>query len=409
MKRRIAFWKILGGFLGTLILITGAFWLWVSSVADRRWQEMIADARRCSEEAAQVSGIREVLRGETLPGSAWPDYLAADALIPAGMSIDVLYSNLNSPNAGWTPESVAAKIDPLQPALDLFERGGRHTDATYPQANLRSFEKPNTVINRLKYLGLCRARLDAQAGRGREAAQRVLDVFRLLQDASFNTSQLGLSFITYKADPVAEELRRMLMKGQIPGDAFEGLERQIEVLDRTTWPLDQSFHNQAAYLCNWIEEDGALAFIRDGRGRLQWRYAFHPRLQATATYFNDVERCKGMLGCGRLSWTQERERWDAFSRRALDPLPKGQAIRYDFAASVRRVPARFRLFRSILHRRRTGEWPDLDDPFGEKILHSETETHLRAWSVGPDGVDNGGRGNWTASAPGEDLLLEVPR
>jgi hypothetical protein len=325
------------------------------------------------------------------------------------MAVDVLYSNLNSPNSGWTPESVAAKIGLLQPALDLFERGGRHVDATYPQANLRSFEMPGPILNRVKYLGLCRARLDAEAGRGRQAAERVLDVLRFLQDASFNASMSRLSLNNHRADPVSEELRRMLMKGQIPADAFEDLERQITVLDRTTWPLSQVIHNNSAWYCDWIEEEGALAFIRSGNGRLKWRYAFHPRLQATAYYFSWVERSRPLLDVDRLSWAQERERWDAFSRTSLDPPPKSQAIHYDVAADVRRTRARFRLFRSILHRRRTGEWPDLDDPFGAKILHSETETHLRAWSVGPDGVDNGGRGNWTASAPGEDLLLEVPR
>ncbi len=67
--------------------------------------------------------------------------------------------------------------------------------------------------------------------------------------------------------------------------------------------------------------------------------------------------------------------------------------------------ARLRLIRLAATWRATGQVPPVDDPFGDTLRWSVSAGTLRAWSVGSDGVDDGGSGDWTGGA---DLVLEVP-
>jgi hypothetical protein len=54
-----------------------------------------------------------------------------------------------------------------------------------------------------------------------------------------------------------------------------------------------------------------------------------------------------------------------------------------------------------------GEVPALGDPFGTKLYQRGGGRRLKVWSAGPDGVDDGGSGDWTIQ--GKDTVLEVER
>jgi hypothetical protein len=60
--------------------------------------------------------------------------------------------------------------------------------------------------------------------------------------------------------------------------------------------------------------------------------------------------------------------------------------------------AQLRLLR--VHHGGTG---GLDDPFGGKLLSDG----VRVWSVGADGVDGGGAGDWKPASTG-DIVLKLP-
>jgi hypothetical protein len=75
---------------------------------------------------------------------------------------------------------------------------------------------------------------------------------------------------------------------------------------------------------------------------------------------------------------------------------------------VRERRAQLRLLRLAAHRKATGEVLALDDPFGTTLRHAVTPAGLKAWSVGEDGRDDGGAGDWEGRA-GPDIVLEVPR
>jgi hypothetical protein len=55
-----------------------------------------------------------------------------------------------------------------------------------------------------------------------------------------------------------------------------------------------------------------------------------------------------------------------------------------------------------LLRRYHGETGPLEDPFGGQILTDGR----KAWSVGADGVDDGGAGAWNPAAKG-DIVLDL--
>jgi hypothetical protein len=64
----------------------------------------------------------------------------------------------------------------------------------------------------------------------------------------------------------------------------------------------------------------------------------------------------------------------------------------------REARAQLRMLR-VLHGGAVG----LDDPFGGKLLSDGA----RVWSVGSDGVDNGGAGTWNPASTG-DIVLTLP-
>jgi hypothetical protein len=70
--------------------------------------------------------------------------------------------------------------------------------------------------------------------------------------------------------------------------------------------------------------------------------------------------------------------------------------------------AQLRLLRTAAQYRATGRLPDLDDPFGVRLLSSEQGGKVKVWSVGRDQVDDGGKGEWKPNA-GPDIVLEFDR
>ena len=404
MTRRRPVLKILGGFAGVLALLLGGFWLWLSSVGDRRWEELRADVVRRKEAAAQRELTRDPLRGDPLPGCVWTDYMAADALIRATPGAENLLLNLQQKSMGLDLVQARSMVMSLQPALDLLRRGGRHVDARVPVPAPWAPQFDNPPLHRLKMLALCRARIDIDEGRGGEGMAVLLDFDRLSQDAARNGAVMGIARWNTDVEPAFEELRRAVMKGGLPPAAEEALARELDVLDRTGPSMESAMEGFAIVLGDWALEDPGQ-YIRS-RTDVKWVWVYHPRLQAASGYFDFTARLPALVGIDRMSWSQEKAAWEDFDRRSR--LLTSIWSKGTLASDVRRNRAQRRLLRTILHRRRTGQWLELDDPFGTTLLHAETETHLRAWSVGQDGVDNGGKGSWKPR-DGEDLLLEVPK
>lgn len=387
--------KIVLGLVAALALLLGGFWLWVSSAADRRREDLKADVQRRSQAAARRIDVREPLSGDPVPGNAWDDYKAATALIEVDPQTSDLLSSFLLHEQGLDRARAKAKIQLLQPALDLLHRGVRRAEAQAPV--------PPPRMHLLKMLAEARAEIDIDEGRTLQAFEGLLDFVRCAQDSSFNTTLSELPGPLGHMEHIYEKLQRAAMKGGFPPEAAAELERRLEVLDRTTPPFAPLLENHLVWLGDWIQKD-PRDYIERGPAQ-HWRYAFHPGLEATASYFDIASRLPLLADVDRMTWTEEREAFVEFDRRGR---PNSDWAHTAWLPRLRQNRARLRLLRMVLHRRRTGAWPDLDDPFGVKLSHAESATHLRAWSAGPDGVDNGGKGSW-APRDGEDLLLEVPK
>jgi hypothetical protein len=63
------------------------------------------------------------------------------------------------------------------------------------------------------------------------------------------------------------------------------------------------------------------------------------------------------------------------------------------------------------HYRATGEVLELEDPLGAKMRTVKTGGTLQIWSVGSNGVDDGGAGTFKPQAgkAQSDIVLEVER
>lgn len=395
MTRRRPFWKILGAIAGALALSAGGLWLWVSSVADRRWEEMKADVLRRTREAARRDASREPLRGDPIPGDAWVDYKAAEAAIALAPGAETLLTGFVQRSKGMDIVRTKAAVASLQGSLDLLRRGGCRA-AAQPVSRLRPY--------RLKMLAVACARIRLEEGRAAEAVEVLLDFVRAGQDSAIDANPSSLSGSLALLEDVYPELQYAVLKGGLPPEALEGLEREVEILDRSSPSYGHFMENTLVWAGNRIQED-VREFLESEGGR-SWRYCYHPRLQATAAYFEFASRVPLLADVDRRTWAEERAAWAEFDRRAW-PKPGGWSRRIP-TTRLRQNLARLRLCRLVFHRRRSGQWLELADPFGTTLRHDETDTHLRVWSVGADGVDHGGKGGWTPR-DGEDLLLEVPK
>jgi hypothetical protein len=145
--------------------------------------------------------------------------------------------------------------------------------------------------------------------------------------------------------------------------------------------------------------------------RPSWRHLFSTRLQMKAG-FDLIEQWIAQTRDADLGpYSEENRRWNE--------VYEENRIRTNVFASEflgARADARYgrqrrsilRLLRTAVHYYATGNFPDLDDPFGGKLRHAETEISVRIWGVGNNGVDDGGKGDWPNTGH-EDISIEIPR
>ncbi len=406
-------WKLWAGVCTAFGLPLLGLGLWISTAGDRRWEEMLADGRRLVEEAKRRDGTREVLRGETIPGRAWDDYTATDTLLKGSGTMAEL-----DDFAALKPVADRSMVLPLLKqhavAIERFRMGVRRTDgqvpwdwSRFPDQAMGSLSQAMRLIN----IVLAQARVDAEAGRGRLAAQTALDVVRFWQDSSFNVIPIGTAIAIDGARRALDLVRWELLKGMLKPEDLPDLEGQLDLLDRTMPSFATTLKNNQAFLARRLDEAGAFEYARY-LGGPTWRFGFSSKLQVVAWYAGlgrDIDR---LARCDTMSWSEETAIWDRFdSDRTVtrtNPALATAAVFKSFSSMIRQIRARVRLLRLVLHRRTTGVWLALEDPFGDRLKHEETETTLKAWSLGSDAIDAKETGTWEYRG-GRTVLLEVPR
>ncbi len=382
-----------------------AICLAVGGAADRRWKAAMERTRRLREEAAARPAARPVLRGEATDGNAWDDYGAALETLQASARDAMTLQEILNRGPRADRAAVAAFVERDRTAIDKMREGTRRAEAQYAYAWGRglTFRTPDLLkCQTLSSLAACRARLDREAGRPREAAELALDVLQFTRDLGHN-GILVTEFMAHAASrPALDELQEILVSRELSREELAEVARELEILDLSLPRHAWSLLNERMILGQEVRAGGGGAGtgpFSGIRAAISGRLATVAMLEVQDRHAGTVERLD------EVPWSAV----EAYSA-ALDKVDK---MPCDLPATSAAKPGRerramLRLLRMAAHYRATGEVLDLEDPFGARLRHERNGAKLRVWSVGPDGTDHGGDGGWHAPL-GRDILLEVER
>jgi hypothetical protein len=385
----------------------------------RRWNEMRMTCEAMAQEASSYLK-RPVLRGTPHPGNGWEDYEAAIELVRSermGLAAEFLEG---SPKA--EPSEVQEWVGTLAPALDRL-RAGASKELVQRHLDWESFQTPWLAATFMAQLSACKARLLQETGRATDAAELLLDTALFGEDwgrTGFESDAAYAEVIILTL--VLDELRRLILSGDLSSDTLEKIVRELEALDRGISSSGEVWFKGTLELGFEFLRDGSVEAymtrmeIKD-KTPSAWRFGFSERIMMVDAFQTSLSAMRRYRQAADRPWPEARRlqaEAEAIWLRGSNPLFRMmRASRLDrFSPNdsqngFRELRAQLRLLRTAAHYRATGEILELEDPFGEKLLHSSKSKSLRMWSVGPDGVDDGGSGEWRAK--GKDIVLEVGR
>ena len=399
MKARRPVWKILGAVAAVLLLGIGLFFAWVQAVAARRWAALEKRVPELIAEARGRDPRRPVLRGEAVPGNAWTDYGPVVAGAKALPKFDLGEFMARGPKADRAKvEAVVAANEAL---LDGVRAGARRAEGTYPLHFEKGFaaDIPGLIsCHNLTNLAVCKARFLRETGKEAEARDLLLDALQFAGDLGRNTLLIAEMISLAQLGTLFEELK------ELPPDPE--FARALAVLDGAFPAHADSMLNEHACMAAGLFGMGhaALADLGETGGMLvAWRYGFSQRLMFVDAVEAHRDLLRRMAETSTLPWGElacARREIDASTEASKNPLVR---IMVPGLTSSERA-GRERRAQLRLLRRYHGEAGPLDDPFGAQLLSDGA----KVWSVGPDGVDDAGKGDWRPPKTG-DIVLELPK
>lgn len=416
--RRVRTWKVVGALVVVLAVLAGLIAGWVNSSAQQAFEKMEIRLAALRFEAEQRIRTRPVLRGEPVPGNAWDDYKATPGLWPKSSQYQpaMVQAFLDGKPFG-DPEFVRSYVALSAPMIDRLRAGTRRAEV-YPPFEWSKGWFP-VAYHQTQALNpcdaaRCAARLLREEGRHREAMELLLDVCQygrdLRQNSTPDLDQCG-KWIVEKG---FRELGDLVQAGGLPSEQRRQLDRELTILDQG-WPdPTPAVQNLVCLLGSGMIGEDQTESIHYGalepRYLHSWRWIFSSRLRVTSTVAMTDAWCQSARQSENLPWPQHRQaRAELLAEVVRWPEPIVDAVVKDtfkWPNHSRDALARLRLLRVAAHFLATGEMSALPDPFGKTLGSSITGGHLKVWSAGMDGSDDGGAGDWVA---GKDLVLEVKR
>lgn len=412
--RRLSNWTVAGIIAGLLVLIVGATTLMIRSEGNRAYAAMGERTRELIAEIRARPTTRPVLRGTAEPGNAWTDYEAAIAMAKSvGVDRQVLLAFIvRSKNAD---EAAAIKqVAMHQPSLDLLRRGVRRAEASFPY----EWERGHAVVvpsligmQELGMLATAQARLLRNSGRLKESAELLLDLAQFAGDGRRNgvlvSDMIGIAVLS----GVVDELRDLIASS--PPDLLAQIDRELAQLDRD-WPdVTISLRNEAAATHAVLVTGNFGDTGIDPRFYEAWRHGFSTKLMVADAGAWSLHTTEFAVRQESQPWLELVKAFDEHKSehvKSSNPLLRAlTGVSASASASVRHRRAQLRLLRMAVRFRLDGTTPDLADPFGDKLKWVRTETGLKAWSLGRDGLDQGGKGTWNGDVFGTDTVLEIQR
>jgi hypothetical protein len=388
---------------------------WVRSSAKKAWSEMTERTRARVEEARSRPGSRPVLSGTPQPGNAWDDYQIAlkdlEELKDKSSLLALFVSGDPRTDVAAAEQLIASKTE----TLDHLRRGARRTEANYPYDWNRGFAGGRPLHQASYVLGnlaVAHARQRHAGGRSREAVDLLLDLVQFGSDYRRNATMIGDVIGSSLCALAAHELRDILLSRRLVADDLRELARQLEIVDRGWADTAISIRNESHFVRLELQREDLLFLGGDKFNALKaWRHGFSVRKMiadavAQIDFYTDwAIRSESLPWVERLRAQEEIRRSAQNSTNFLVKILQPGVARY--GTLERSTRARLRMLRAAAHFLASGEFLDLDDPFGTKLRRSEEGGRIRIWSLGLDGVDQNGNGEWKRD--GGDIVLEFAK
>jgi len=378
--------------LGLFVFIV-VTWIWAAMAADRRLMRIIQKVQRRVDELQARDARRPVLRGEARPGNGWEDYGQAAAELKPVKEAQSLQQLL----------SKSPKIDPALGdrllaehgvALDHLQRGAARAASSSSSDHNRNMSGHNYV----SALAQLKSRALLKESRIKDCLDLLLDLCQFGRDLASTGPAFWETLGTMYMRGAWDEMHGVMGSGKATKSELEELDRGLATLDQI-YPS----HGEA------LERD-VLIFAQELIPTCESGIAWGRLLNiGFLEYHMEVASRVAQAEPGGWSELQRvaREVEEEVSR-SWNPLMKSSGTVFVQNLDQNRAArARLRLLRLEVHWRATGELLDLEDPFGGRLKHVVKDGALKAWSLGKDGVDDGGDGEWAKS--GKDIVLEIIR
>ena len=387
--------------------------------ANRAWEQMLARTTELIAEANARTTTRAVLRGAPEAGNAWSEYDRALILAAALAGSEV--SKLSGFAERAPGEDRAAALELLagnRAALPILRSGTRRQDVTFRY----DWEERSTVLQGVKLLSaqalvalmVCEARLAREQGRSPEAARLLLDAVQFAADCQRRGLAIDFMVGISQMKAPLDELKRLIESRELAAADLAEVERELEVLDRD-WPSAEIMQrNENLYLRCAVRkvDDAREAGIHD---IAEWRHGFSARKMIADSLAANEKLMERKITIGNGPWLESiRENEKLVKELSDDRNPlfhwlTGTGIQSIQGSSRYRL-AQVRMLRAAARYRRDGTRLELDDPFGAKLRHEVSGSTFKIWSMGRDGFNQQGTGDWNdGGTAARDIVLEVEK
>jgi len=398
VPKRTSPWKIVGIVVAVIVVSIVGLVVWASAAGIRKFERMREKSRAYLAEVRASDSRRPVLRGTAEKGNAWDDYLLAQAEVKKFAKANRLGEIVDrSPKAD--PEIAKEALAAHGAAVDLLRRGACRESSRYPYEWEQGVNMKTPGLMEAIYttnIGVLKARALIAEGKPRDAAGVLLDVCQygrdLTADGVIISYMVGTALLMNAFNDIRDNF-----------DKFDPA--ALEDLDKGLEALDASFPNYGKTLMNEALLFGGLLndSMTGGSGPTKLLHA------------DAVERISDSMAAAAkaetLSWAEaqkELKRIETEASKAWNPISKiASSSMLQSGSIARQRRAQLRALRIGVHLKATGKTLDLDDPFGAKMRSEEKDGTVRIWSVGKDGVDDGGIGDWKSES--KDVVLELKK
>jgi hypothetical protein len=384
------------------------------------WNAMRKHVADLTAEARSRVEPRAVLRGQPSPGNAWDDYsIALQSVGSSSAGTDMMpilskFVNRDSQaDRAQAEKLIADHVDVFR----YLQRGAQKTDGQYPYEWERgsNSKTPSLLASRMvALLAASQARIWTEGGRAGDSANLLLDLTVFGRDLGTNGTLLShlIGMAVYLT--ALDEARHLILSGKLNREELAGFARQLELVDRDFPRLGPALLNEVLVPGAIVDWDPASA--RETWKLLStsgWSYGFSVKRMAAEAVDEREGYMRRAQNFDRLPFVElatEASSIDAEVASSRNTLTRqSMPDLFKSAVSHREALTHLRLLRAGATFLATGEVPLLADPFGVTLSHSIEGGKVKIWSLGRDGKNQNGLGDWNPGAGVGDILLEIPR